>query len=46
MKNIIKIQAYYRGYRVRSMTETIQNANNSKKKYFNDNEYWETISKK
>jgi hypothetical protein len=44
MKQIVKIQSAWRGYHARLITELLKKAMRVKKKYFLDEEFWETIS--
>ena len=45
MGSIIKIQALWKGYRARLMSDIIKRENRLKKKYFLDEEFYETIKK-
>ena len=45
LESIIKLQAFIRGYYARIMTRILKNQVKVKKKYFLEDEFWETISK-
>ena len=45
MPKILKIQSVFRGHRARVMTSILKKAARIKKKYFLEEEFWETIQR-
>ena len=43
-KHVIEIQRIWRGYRTRLFVTLLKKATKLKKKYFLEEEYWETVS--
>jgi hypothetical protein len=44
IKYVVKIQAFWRGFRARLISNILKKAMRVKKKYFLDEEFWETAS--
>ena len=42
---MIRIQATWRGFRTRFLTKLLKKSTRMKKKYFLEDEFWETLSK-
>ena len=45
IESVIKLQALVRGYYARMLTRVLKKSIKKKKKYFLEEEFWETISK-